>query len=312
MKKHLITLVICSLYILNGYAQNLRINVKSGSQDLPFSYVLINGAYYSAADSTGMALIPKKQLQIGDTISARYVGAQETSEIFNGQDEMTLNLPGLEIDSIVVLSKAHRKNLWRNINRHKIRKAYQKITCRFEIYKNADTTQVSSGHAKCWIYPKDGEYDIKGDIVCDQNDADFSRPILDIIKVVVNEAFTTVVFRTSVATNKGIKILKENSSDNNLEVYTILRPAIIDEKILLNESTKIAVDPATKDITKSITVQEYKTFTLYCIANFQVIDNYYIPYNIECTITYRKGDPRILNFHIYNLQLDTKRDKKGK
>ncbi len=310
MKKHLISLLICSLCILDGYAQNLRIFVKSGEQYLPFSYVLVNGACHSVADSTGTASIPKEFLKIGDRISARYVGAQEASGIFNGQDEMTLNLPGLEIDSIVVLSKAHRKNLWRNINRYKIRKAYQKITCLFEMYKNADTAHVSSGHAKCWIYPKDGEYDIKGDIICDQNAANCSRPILDIIKVVINEAFTTVVFRTSVTTNKGIEILKEKSSDNSMDVYTILRPAIIDENILLSESTKIVVDPTTKDITKSITVQEYKAFTLQCTANYQVKDNYYIPYNIECTISYREGDPRILNFHIYDLQLDTERDKK--
>lgn len=111
MKKYLWGLFIGSLFLLNGYAQDLRIHVKSGEQSLPFAYVLVNGKYRSAADSAGVAHIPKALLKTGDSISGRYIGAQETFEIFRGQDELTLDLPGLEIGSVTVLSKTDRKNL---------------------------------------------------------------------------------------------------------------------------------------------------------------------------------------------------------
>lgn len=189
--------------------------------------MLVNGKYRSAADSTGVASIPKALLKTGDSISARYIVARDTFEIFRGQDESTLNLPGLGIGSVVVLSKTDRNNLWRNINRHKVRKAYRKITCRFEVYTSADTARITSGRMKCWIYPSNGEYDIKSEIDHLRNEANVSRPVLDITKHLVNEAFVNLVFSKLVATNKGIRILKE-TRDDGLDVYTILRPAVLE------------------------------------------------------------------------------------
>lgn len=307
MKSHYYSLLICIFCMLNSYGQNLTVHIKSVKQNLPFSSVLINGAYHSVADSTGMALIPEEQLKIGDTISARYVGAQDASEIFKGQNEMTLDLPGLEIDSIVVLSNAKRRDLWRNINQHKIRKANQKIIYCFEIYKNSDTTKVSSGNADCWFHSTSG-YDLRGSIYHLKNDASLNKPVLELTKHIINDAFVNMVFKKWVTTNKGIQIMKEDN-DNYLDVYTIIRPAIIGEE-LMNESTKIFVDPATKDVTQTVVLSEFKTFSMLCTANYHVIENYYVPFQIECTIKYREGNPRILNYRIFDLKLLTKRDRK--
>lgn len=309
MKKYLWCLFIGSLCLWNGYAQDLRIHVKSGELSLPFAYVLVNGKYRSAADSAGVALIPKALLKTGDSISGRYIGAQGAFEIFRGQDELTLDLPGPEIGSVVVLSKTDRKNLWRNINWHKDRKAYQKITCRFEIYTNVDTTHVSSGRMKCWIYPSNGEYDIKSEIDHLRNDANFSRSVLDLTRHLVNEAFVNLVFSKWVATNKGIRILKENRVDG-LDVYTILRPAVLqNDEDLTFESTKIFVDPATKNIVKSIEQRVTGANTMLLISDYRVTDDYYVPYDIRCSITPHEEHPRILYYRISDLQLDTKRDK---
>lgn len=228
---------------------------------------------------------------------------------FRGQDESTLNLPGLGIGSVVVLSKTDRNNLWRNINRHKVRKAYRKITCRFEVYTSADTARITSGRMKCWIYPSNGEYDIKSEIDHLRNEANVSRPVLDITKHLVNEAFVNLVFSKLVATNKGIRILKE-TRDDGLDVYTILRPAVLerDEDPTFG-STKIFVDPATKNIVKSIEQSVTDSNTMLLISDYRVTDDYYIPHNIRCSLTPLEEHPRILYYRISDLQLDTKRDK---
>lgn len=117
------------------------------------------------------------------------------------------------------------------------------------------------------------------------------------------------MFRTSVATNKGIRILKENRVDG-LDVYTILRPAVLGEtENFTYDSTKIFVDPATKNIVKSIVQSVTGSNTMLLISDYLVADDYYIPYNIRCSLTPQEDNPRILYYRISDLQLDTKRDK---
>ncbi|WP_418983725.1 hypothetical protein [Alistipes sp.] len=310
MKKYLFGLLLGCICCSGIHAQAVKVHIQSDGLNLPFAYIFINEKFYSSADSIGTALIPRRLLKDGDAVSAEYVGAKETAQIYNGQDEITLNLPGLDIEAITVLSRAKRKDFWQNINQYKIRKAYQKIACRFEIHENDDTTKITKGRAKYYIRPvanADG-YEIVGNVSDLDNRANLSQATIDLTKLIVNEAFVAVCFKKGISTNKGIQILREKSSANNQAIYTIIRPAVSADNSDM-ESMKIFVDVESRNITRAIEGWETKTYKILYTIDYRVADDYYIPSDIACRIVYKTGDHRTLCLHIYDLQLDTKRDR---
>lgn len=310
MKKYLLGLLLGCICCSGIHAQAVKVHIQSDGLNLPFAYVFINEKLYSSADSTGTALIPHKLLKDGDAVSAEYVGAKETAQIYNGQDEITLNLPGLDIEAITVLSRARRKDFWQNINQCKIRKAYQKIACRFEIRKNDDTTRITKGRAKYHIRPvanADG-YEIVGNVSDLDNRANLSQATIDLTKLIVNEAFVAVCFKKGISTNKGIQILRETSSTENQAVYTILRPAVSADNSDM-ESMKIFVDVKSRNITRAIESWETETAKIQYAVDYRVTNDYYIPSDIECRIAYKTGDRRTHCLHIFDIQLDTRRDR---
>lgn len=307
MKKYLFGLLagcMCSLVV---QAQFVAVHVLSDGTALPFATVAINSMNRSSADSTGTALIPRKWLTVGDTISAKYVGAQDAETIYEGQDELMLDLPGLNIESITILSDGSRKSLWRNIRRNKIRKAYQTFRYRFEIHKG-DTTRISRGRAEYRTRPSaDDDYEILGKVIDLDNGADLNEATIDVMKHIVNDAFVSLGFKKGVSTNKGIRIMKEHDDSDRHEIYTILRPALsIDSSG--DESMKIYVDPASGNITKSIVGSEFKSAEWTYTADIVVSEGYYIPHEIECKIVFKK-DKQKISYHIYDLQPERSRRK---
>lgn len=310
MKTFLLGLMLSCMYCYGVHAQDVEVHIKSDGVNLPFAYVYINGDFHVSADSTGTALIPHKLLREGDCVSAKYVGALETAQIYDGKDEIELNLPGLDIEAITILSNGKRKDFWRNINKNKIRKAYQKISCRFHIHKNDDSTMITRGRAEYHIRPLADEcgYEVVGNEFDIDNKANLGQAALNILKHIVNDAFVIVGFKKGVSSNKGIQIIKEEGAADNQNIYTILRPAILLDDTD-KRSVKIYVDAGTNNITQAIVDSESKTFNMLYSVDYFVENGYYIPNNIECKIVFNgSGAFRTLCLHIYDLHLDTKRD----
>lgn len=98
-----------ALFSNNLFAKDLKVKVTALGGSLGYSYVYVNGDIKAVADSTGVALIPMGWLEIGDAISASFVGFNGAETIFDSKiekvGEIALNLTtDFTLDEIVVKS----------------------------------------------------------------------------------------------------------------------------------------------------------------------------------------------------------------
>lgn len=78
--------VLCvAALFAGGYAgaQDLKISVRSDSEALPYAYVYLNGRAVAVTDTLGVALLPAQVWQIGDTLSASYVGTKPDTVVID-------------------------------------------------------------------------------------------------------------------------------------------------------------------------------------------------------------------------------------
>lgn len=109
-----IALICLSTHNIYLHAQDVKVRVVSGTEQLPYAFLYVNGEPAGAADSTGLFAIPQSKLNNGDTISASFVGFEGGQTIYDGKtgSERIIDLKALyEIDSLVV--QVPRFNMWK-------------------------------------------------------------------------------------------------------------------------------------------------------------------------------------------------------
>lgn len=85
------------------HAQDLKINIKSGAEKLGYSYVYINNKILTTADSLGVVVLPKKELNIGDTVKVSFLGFTENKVVYN-EEISALNQLDIELDAAIEVS----------------------------------------------------------------------------------------------------------------------------------------------------------------------------------------------------------------
>ena len=76
MQKQSFFIILLYLFCLMPVkAQDVRVLVNCDGEEVPNSYIFINGKIQGASDTNGVYILRKNLLQKGDTISARYVGS---------------------------------------------------------------------------------------------------------------------------------------------------------------------------------------------------------------------------------------------
>ena len=83
MKKSLLPVFLSLFLTASLSAQNLKVEVFSGSEPLGHAYIFINSEVFGAADEAGVTNIPQARLNIGDTISASFVGMQGGGVVYD-------------------------------------------------------------------------------------------------------------------------------------------------------------------------------------------------------------------------------------
>ncbi len=74
MRKFVSICLLAAVFAAAG-AQNLKVSVRNDNESLAYAYVYVNGKAAAVTDTAGVALIPSGKWQVGDTLSATYVGS---------------------------------------------------------------------------------------------------------------------------------------------------------------------------------------------------------------------------------------------
>lgn len=94
------------LLLLTGSAAlsaQIRFRIQSSfGEPLPYCYVFINQNLWGTTDSSGEAVVPSSQLQLGDSVSFHYIGNNDTLLVWSGKPVDTLSLRPLELGEVVV------------------------------------------------------------------------------------------------------------------------------------------------------------------------------------------------------------------
>ena len=145
--KKIIASFIATLIITTAFAGNPKITVSSGengTDPLYFSYIKHHGKTVAVTDSMGIALL--KNITIGDTITASYIGMAPGKAVYEGQDEMMFFLKDIESsNSREVLAK------------YDVMKVYKKNTLKIGVSYNSMQDYVTDARVKMNIM-KDGKY----------------------------------------------------------------------------------------------------------------------------------------------------------
>lgn len=98
MKKtrKILSVVLFVLFSSCLYGKGLKVSVKAEEGSLAFSYIYVNGTITCVADSLGVAYLPIDNINIGDSISASFLGFTSS---------------GIVYDSVVAASKEVEINL---------------------------------------------------------------------------------------------------------------------------------------------------------------------------------------------------------
>lgn len=81
--KKIIIAIVGLLFFNSGFSKALKVKVISMGEPLAYSYISINGDVKTIADSLGFATLPMSWLNVGDTISASFVGYNAKVSIFD-------------------------------------------------------------------------------------------------------------------------------------------------------------------------------------------------------------------------------------
>lgn len=104
MKYLLVLILTFSGIILQAQNQDIEIKVMSDSEPLVGAYVWINGNFIGDTDSLGIMCISDKSINLGDTISASFVGFDSDVFIYNKRrSSVKLDLKSqFTLDEVVV------------------------------------------------------------------------------------------------------------------------------------------------------------------------------------------------------------------
>ena len=152
--KQLIATIILIFIISSSLAGNPTITVNSGDDGktpLYFSYIKHHGKTVAVTDSMGIAKI--KNIQIGDTITASYVGMGSSKAVYEGQKEISFFLREIEGTNT---REVHAK--------YDVMKVYKKNTLKIGVSYNSMQNYLTTSRVKMNIM-RDGKYQrVEGDM----------------------------------------------------------------------------------------------------------------------------------------------------
>lgn len=100
-----LTLLFSLLFTGLAFSQDIKVSVLSNNEPLSYSYYYINGKILGATDSMGVCRISKSILNIGDTISASYVGISGSivyDQALSQNVQCVINIAESRLDEVVV------------------------------------------------------------------------------------------------------------------------------------------------------------------------------------------------------------------
>lgn len=122
--KKLILFCLFIIFTQSATARDLKIRVIALGKPLGYSYVYINGDVKDATDSTGVLFLPKSWFEIGDTISASFVGFEGSQVIYDENikyaSEVTLDLSNSFMLDDIIVGADIRKIYKRYVRKHKL------------------------------------------------------------------------------------------------------------------------------------------------------------------------------------------------